>query len=188
MRAPLMVLCVALIAAGCSKKKNRAEPQKQKTETAEPSDVERAREAKRRAHETADQQRESLQRRRVPMTVTADEVASHMPLIDGATQLRPPEVGAQGREVVTELCLAAADPTAAATAVETSLAAAGWTDVNKRASRKASGFGMSGQKSPYRITASVVSSDLPACAGADGKIHATLRFHKLLTKDEARAQ
>lgn len=187
MRFVLIVLSVAAIASGCSKKKNEkqaanGEPSAAGTDsTSEPSPAEQSREAKRKAYMDKKQQ---IRHRRVPMKITTDDVAGAIPKVDGGEAVGPPSVGPSGRVVIGELCLPGDDAAAAAAALEKSLQAEGWQNLNTRPARKGGGVGMSGQKPPLRLTA-IVRGTSPRCEGKAGPNHAFLRYHKLLTKADA---
>jgi hypothetical protein len=187
MRYAVIAAALALIATGCSKKKKTSEDESATAAETQPSaentsPAEQTREARRKEYMD---KRESMKRRRVPMPITVDDVTAHVPTVDWGEPLGELTAGPNGRQVTAELCLTVADAADAASKFETTLEASGWKDVNARAARKGSGVGLSGQKPPLRVTVMIRSAS-PRCEGKAGTTHALLRFHKLLTKDQAR--
>jgi hypothetical protein len=189
MRLAAAVGAIALASAGCSENKQKSGG-KPAAEGGEPAAELSPKEAEReRRRQEFEERSKRKQLRRVLVAVEPSEIAQLVPSVPGATVLSPAAAQTEGRQVNQELCLTGSDVGAAVETLRVAFEGGGWSSVYSRPHRTIPDrIGMSGQKPPFRLTATVEKGQNPACPGADGKIYALLTFHKLLTPDQVKPQ
>lgn len=121
----------------------------------------------------------SLAKRRMAK-VTADEAKAALPQPAGSSVLSAPQELNGGRLVKSTICFSNMNAESAAAALTKTLETDGWQNVNSRAHpQRPNRFGLSAQKPPYRLTASVAAGHWPNCKKTDNKIWASLIMHKV---------
>jgi len=109
--------------------------------------------------------------------LTVDEATPAIPTIPGATVIDAPSAAPHGEQVHLAWCIAAPDQKLALEAVNVGLTESGWNEIHQRG--QGARVAISGDRPPYRLTASISASPRPGCSPADGKWFASVAMYKI---------